>query len=166
MNIINNYFFVFSISLLLCRTEATGFSHTIILCGQCLPISKKNQPPAWGLRPLHVEFCRLWRSIHICFVVPASCPPRAGAISFSWEQPIRERHNLEFRDLVACGFLDGFFSEILHKSMAKLYTSSFVAVFFHTKQYFDAPPALTWASAPSPWTYRAILLISVFEPSK
>ena len=30
MNIINNYFFVFSISLLLYHTEATGFRHTIV----------------------------------------------------------------------------------------------------------------------------------------
>ena len=30
MNIINKYFFVFSISLLLYRTEAIGFSHTIV----------------------------------------------------------------------------------------------------------------------------------------
>ena len=40
MNIINNYNFAFSISLLLFHTEATGLA--ILTCGQCLPILKKS----------------------------------------------------------------------------------------------------------------------------
>ena len=85
INIMNNYIFVFFISLLLYCTEETCFSHTIVWSAppNAENISHQQLHVTWVLRPIRVEFSCLWCLIHIWFILPASRCSRACATTYS-----------------------------------------------------------------------------------